>query len=76
MKCWYSKIGPLSWYHREWVRLEMMLGNRLLFSVKYSRQSRQFILHVGGRVNRRSQFGSPVDLSPRWSFYYPDSLGA
>ena len=63
---WYKKFGPFSWYHREWIKLELALGKHHLLSVHWKPALRFISVAIGGAVNKRSMYGSPSSIDPRW----------
>lgn len=68
MNRWYSKIGPFSWYKREWVRLYISIGRYLIIDATVRR--RGFSVSLFGRVIRRSMFGSPSCVEPAFEYHY------
>ena len=70
MSRWYSRIGPLSWYKREWIRFCLTIGDRVIVDAKVHRLRAISVL-VGGKVTRRSMYGQPSCIDRAWSFYWP-----
>lgn len=72
LRPWYSRVGPLSWYRSigrtEWIRLSLSVGGQHLVGIHWSRQARLLAVWILGTVHRRSRYGAPAAVEPRWSF--------
>lgn len=68
MRRWYHKLGVVSWYRNEWVRIVLSFRTWLLLDVHLKPRCGYFRVDVGGVVHRRSLFGNPSAVEPRWSF--------
>jgi hypothetical protein len=65
MNCWYNRLGPITWYKREWIGLNLTAFSRVLLIVLW-KPGRYFSVKMGGRVTKWSMFGSAVMVEPRW----------
>ncbi len=68
MRRWYRKLGFVSWYRTEWVRVVISWRTHLLLNIHVKPRNGYFRVDVGGVVHRRSLFGDPSAVEPRWSF--------
>jgi hypothetical protein len=66
MKRWFKQCGPVRWYRREWLVIECSTGARLRFSILIKRNYLR--VDIGGIVHKRSLFGNPSSIEPRWTF--------
>jgi hypothetical protein len=67
---WYSRLGPLSWYRREWVRFELTAGSRLIVHAQW-KPGLSVRIEVGGRVHSWSRYGGPASVEPwrSWAWF-------
>lgn len=72
MDRWYSKFGPFTWYKHErleWACFSLSFRSVLIVDVFWLPKRAMFV-NVGGKVNRRSIYGEPVNIEPwrGWRF--------
>jgi hypothetical protein len=75
---WYSRFGPFAWYRLgggtpEWVGFDLSFRSHHFVSIHVRTAS--FSLLIGGRVLRRSAYGRPSAIRPRFSVYRPTLVG-
>lgn len=59
-KPWYSRFGPVSWYHDEWTTFELFIWRFLIINwhVKH-RQPGYTCIVIGAWIHRFSMYGNP-----------------
>ena len=67
MKSWYKKVGPFAWYRKEWFAVDLTFRSRILMLMTW-KPGRCISVMVGGTVHKRSMYGRPSTVEPRWHF--------